>query len=404
MALGVTELIRGASGILFVLLGLATAALAARGVAHQARAWWLAAYCVAFGASFIPFNFFPLDDVATARTVVAANLAGWVFAGLALAGLATTMPRPTRRDLVLALSVSVAFLAAWLDLMRRETVVREGFASIHPVAVDLYSVSLACQRVVSALAIGLAFLLARRAARERDVGAAWLAVALVPYSSVLLGEYAGAFALALGREAWFALMATACIVVSFAWIWAAPVTGRVALAAAISIPAGILAGQVENEIAGEQTGLVGVVRIAMGVALANAIIRHDLLGAGLAARTAQRSSATIVALASLFVVAQVTLPFLPGAVGLALGGVVATGLTLAGPMIQRSLAAPEANATPTDAKLATYRDAVRYALRDGTMSRKEEMHLATLAQHLGIGAADAVRARHEVEDERSARP
>jgi hypothetical protein len=34
------------------------------------------------------------------------------------------------------------------------------------------------------------------------------------------------------------------------------------------------------------------------------------------------------------------------------------------------------------------------------MTRKEETHLAQLAQHLGIGAGDALRARHEVEDER----
>lgn len=50
-----------------------------------------------------------------------------------------------------------------------------------------------------------------------------------------------------------------------------------------------------------------------------------------------------------------------------------------------------------------YRDAVRYAPRDGLTGR-EEAHLAALAQELGLGAADALRLRHEVEDDPSRGP
>jgi uncharacterized membrane protein YebE (DUF533 family) len=45
-----------------------------------------------------------------------------------------------------------------------------------------------------------------------------------------------------------------------------------------------------------------------------------------------------------------------------------------------------------------YRAAVRAALADGDVTRDEEAHLADVAQELGIGAADALRLRREVED------
>jgi hypothetical protein len=110
-----------------------------------------------------------------------------------------------------------------------------------------------------------------------------------------------------------------------------------------------------------------------------------------------------IALPALLVVAQVAQNFLSAQYGLLMGGIVAGALLVAARPIERALegrnAIRRAPSSPDDRARRIYRDAVRHALRDRAMTRAEEMHLTELAEELSIPASDALRIRHEVEDE-----
>lgn len=189
------------------------------------------------------------------------------------------------------------------------------------------------------------------------------------------------------------------------------VVGAMALLAAamlgLAIPS--LAHIPSDQLATDPTGMKGVLRTIGWLVFVYAILRHDILGLGLRSRTVNRGAIAAAALASLFIVAQVAQNFLSSEYGLLTGGVIAGAFLFTAHPLQQAVEklrsptrpAPASSAGPaqTDAKrLATYRDAARYALRDGRVTRNEEAHLADLAQQLGIWAGDAMRVRHEVQD------
>lgn len=386
------SVVRGSSGVAFLLLAIAIAVLHRRVPAVDRRfASGLAIYLGAWGVALVALNFGPrLDPAVDPYLEVAAALIGIVAS---LGGLMARFSLHVGRRLqALSLLVPGVWLvvSAWAiyDLGGRYLALTGA-----PVAApDQYVWYAIGSRVgyFAAFALGMALVV-----RCEDKGARLLAAALSMWPATVIGE----FAVSLSTSAW-GLAATALgglVVLAFAIVWL-PYSRAVALTPLVLVNAGI----VETGLVGSQSGFVGIVRLVAVALIALAILRHDLLGTGLRSVTARRGTLATVGLASVFVVAQIALPFVSGGVGIALGGLVAAGLTLAGPALQRTNERREGPAVaPSAERLATYREAVRYALRDGILSRKEETHLASLAQHLGIGAADALKVRHEVEDERA---
>lgn len=263
----------------------------------------------------------------------------------------------------------------------------------------LSAASQVLQRLVASCALVAGFGYALRAGAEpaERTPLALLAVGFALYPVMIQGFVLTAPAAPAGQLLLNALVFGALVV-----LWLALAErglGRGAVAAALGLALAALVAAVEGALVADTLAryTLGIGR-SIGVALlALAVFRHDILRAGLASRTADRATRASVGLAALFVVAQVAQEYLSSAGGLLLGGILAGVLLFAMTPLQRAL---EGGGASADAKIATYRDAVRYALREGGMTRKEELHLATLAQQLGLGAADALRVRHEVEDER----
>jgi hypothetical protein len=155
-------------------------------------------------------------------------------------------------------------------------------------------------------------------------------------------------------------------------------------------------------------GAYGIIRTVGVACLAYGVLRHDLLGVPLPRLAAQRGVATTVALASLFIVAQVAQNFFAAQYGLLMGGVVAGTVVFAASPIQRAMEAKATRqprepapvaAAPIARREQTYRNALRLALRDRKLTAEEESHLFELAEDLGIGAGRAFQLKREIEGE-----
>lgn len=148
------------------------------------------------------------------------------------------------------------------------------------------------------------------------------------------------------------------------------------------------------------SGLHGAARTISILLLAFGFARGGFLEGRLALR---RSTLAASLLGVVFIVAQVAQNFLSAKYGLLTGGVIAGALLFAANPIQRAaerLASGEAGGRRGEHRYAeAYRLAVRAAVGDGRLTREEEAHLADLAEHLGIGAGEALRLRREVEAE-----
>jgi hypothetical protein len=158
----------------------------------------------------------------------------------------------------------------------------------------------------------------------------------------------------------------------------------------------------------------GVVRSIEFAVLAWAFLSDAELGARLLSTTARRGTLAAVALAALFIVAQVAQNYFAAQYGLLLGGIVAGAFLFAASPLQRvaeryaigsspaRMRVPVASASregdPARAE-EVYRDALRIALRNRTVTREEELHLAELGERLGLPARRALELRHEVEAE-----
>lgn len=189
---------------------------------------------------------------------------------------------------------------------------------------------------------------------------------------------------------------------------------RLARNAALALAAVSLAGLALSPLVAPEmpdtTGGIGVARVLGAACIAWAVLRHDLLGVGLRGRTIRRGTVATGALAALLIVAQVAQNFLAAQYGLLMGGVVAGSLIFAASPLQRAIEARgNGNATPTttptgdDRASELYRATLRRYLRDGTLSREEERHLAHLAGELRIDAGHAFEMREEIERETGVR-
>ena len=239
-----------------------------------------------------------------------------------------------------------------------------------------------------------AWIAARRAratsdARERQALAALVVgVALQPLA--VLVASGGHIAPLLGT-----LVGAIPILLAMIVLPSAGTPGRVAFAALT------LAGALVPLLTqGPDLGVYGIVRLVAVAAIALAVFRYGALGAGAKPSDDRRAALTTAFLVVLLIVAQVAQNFLSAQYGLMVGGVVAGALLFVARPIERALERRREHSEATGEKLEVYRDAARRSLRDGILTREEELHLARLARHLAIPHERALQIRHEVEDER----
>ena len=150
-------------------------------------------------------------------------------------------------------------------------------------------------------------------------------------------------------------------------------------------------------------GPYGILRTAGAVLLVLAVVRYDVLGVPLPRLVVRRGVLAGAALAVLFIVAQVAQNFFSAKYGLLMGGVLAGAFVFAASPIQRAIervsSPSNTNTAEPGAAMAAYKAALRAAMRDGTLTRREERYLAEVAVALGISSIQALDLRDDVERE-----
>lgn len=410
--LSAAALVRAGSGLLLATFGLFVA-FAGRA---ERRNIWFGVGLAAFGLYFVPDNLLA-DSTSKARFLGVAAIAAVAFVALAVAFW--TDPRVAGRRAGAVVAGTVGGLLPQVVLALEPAGIYVTLARPPPesaFALVVYGLTFG---LVLGVLLAWAFALrpaAGRAASPRDTA---LAFGLVLYPAYFAGFVVATTPVAVSTTRATALLVLSAALavlglaaIAFAWLLAgrvsAPRTGRdfafvvlgTAFAAQSSVAFGLDPGTVG----------FGIVRIAAFGCLAYAVLRADLLGVPIPRLAERKGAIATVTLVGFFAVAQVAQEFLSGTMGVVLGGVAAGVLLFAAAPLQRAaerLASGERALAPTarpaswpdDHARQSYRLAVKAALADGSITRDEDVHLADLAQHLGIGAGDAVRLRHDVERE-----
>ena len=297
-------------------------------------------------------------------------------------------------------------------------------ASYTPVAVDFYSVSdhgalITTFRNVPfyALFISLGWMaaaplmLARARRRQPMPGQAILAAALAAYPVAwpLAGAVAAGVGTGLpfagGGALWWAVPAIGCyLTVIVAWARPMPDGSRAGLA--VIATAGVfLCLATLFALYAPRLAPAGFARTFEVVLVAYAILRLQYLGIDAKVRFGiSKTTVAAVFLAVIFLVsegAQVVFGEGNEWLGLAAGGALVFALAPLSRFADRvaEAAVPSGEGQPTLLSQAeeVYAAAVRRYLRDGTIDADEEVQLADIAEHMGIGAGRAVRIRQEVE-------
>ena len=146
--------------------------------------------------------------------------------------------------------------------------------------------------------------------------------------------------------------------------------------------------------------------------LVRAMVRERLLDVDLRIQLGvKRTTLVAIFLGAFFVAAEVAQNFLAGEYGYLVGGVAAGLLLFAIAPLQKvaervsEAAMPRVRDSPEyrdERRREVYRAAVETAMEDGGISEKERTFLATLAQHLGLGAKDALDIERDVATTRAA--
>lgn len=147
-------------------------------------------------------------------------------------------------------------------------------------------------------------------------------------------------------------------------------------------------------------GLYGVIRTLSVCLLVLGVLRYDLLGARVRTIVTRQGVLAGVALASLFIVAQIAQNFLSAEYGLLTGGVIAGAVLFAASPIQKAIEQRGPRPAATSARgEESYRKALRMAVRDRKLTRDEETALHELAHDLGISGPQAHALLVEAENE-----
>ena len=400
--LSAASLVRAGSGLLFVLVGVAMATLGRRRRENVA----VGVAAVAFGLFFLVNNVFtlPFDVQFVLVLVAAAALAVPIASSRAAGAFALVTVAPLVGVMLLTPPLELAAAAPY---------------PVPPPLADAYFRFVLGFFLLGAAVLAYSFLLALRVRRTPDArvrrASMLLASGWAMYVAYFVGDALTALAhLPSGSPAlaysWTGTLALSVVAVAATWL-AASRNGGGTRNVAWLILAAVLAGMLDAAFLGGQfvSPWVGVVRSVGAALIAIAILREGALGFDLAIPTARRGTLATIGLVGFFAVAQIAQTYLSGTMGIVLGGVAAGVLLFAAAPLQRAAErlasgeresqSPTTGRDPGEHARHSYRLAVKAALADGSITREEDVHLADLAQHLGIGAGDAVRLRHEVERE-----
>lgn len=391
--LSLPSLVDAGGGLLFVLTGCGILWIARR----SRLGLILGLTAIAFGASFITDNIFVLD--ADSPLPVAGTGLLYFFAGLgayaASVDIRTQLSPRARRALVAfwiaELLVTAAFLVSVWNDSRVGVQIEFGRDVGHlefplSIGIDilnggLASLVFACalvprSRAYSFLAASFGFFIFYIGAAS----AVYPGPSVMPLAHAMLLVVA-AFPLFLGdRDRVARLVALG--------LWGAALAGCLLI---------LLRGGLYLDY-----GTFGAAR-TLGVAcLAIAILKDDLLATRLPPLVLRRGPLAAAALALLFIVAQVAQNFFAAEYGLLMGGIVAGCFVFAATPIQRAIEArsghraspPRAPSTSGDEE--AFRSAVRLAIRGGSLSPTERIHLARVADGLGLTARRAAEIEADV--------
>ncbi|MGQ0536136.1 MAG: hypothetical protein ACT4PT_08695 [Methanobacteriota archaeon] len=196
--------------------------------------------------------------------------------------------------------------------------------------------------------------------------------------------------------------------------------GWLPLAVLAGFPLGYLAARAFGDAAVGDSGLPGLSRIIGEAVLAYAVLRHQMLGIDVKVRFAiSKSTVAAIFIAVFFVVSEGAQQFFAGTSMGPYAGIVAAGaLVFAIAPLQKVADRIASAAVPLPggpsavgggppaaygprpaADEDIYRRQVRFALRDRRLTREEEIHLAELAERIGIPVRRAYEIRDEVERE-----
>ncbi|MHB8605762.1 MAG: hypothetical protein ACYDCK_10960 [Thermoplasmatota archaeon] len=255
--------------------------------------------------------------------------------------------------------------------------------------------------------LGLVF--AHRSLAERNAGIGWVAFALLPFSAARAATYfivptAGTIGSIAVPFILVGLAMTIPFVVGNV-VLACRARSRVptlpAIALGLALDAFVLLIVLVIARYDDVVGFAGIARLVTFGLIGYAFLRFDPFSAAPRASSSPRVAAAPVALALVFIVAQVAQNFFAAQYGLLLGGIVAGTFLFAASPIQhaiegRRVALPRPSGGPNAAREASFRAAIKMALKDGTITREEERHLIVLAEHLGIAPSRAYELRDEV--------
>jgi hypothetical protein len=419
-------LVNAAGGLLFVALGLWVATLRPKNAATTA----FAAFSIAFGAFFVPQNLFdPAQPASWNSMLLAASGLAAIPAAAAVLLLAVRGPRPHGDGRFDRLALPLGSMAVLL-LVNLGAFAMEFPPTFRALLGDdlvpAFVVLTVVAQVMFAAQWAAAILWAQRfrALPPEDVAGrrqlAVMAAGVVMFPAFLQATFAAQPDFAL-RATGIANIAAAVLHAGL-WLRAAAEGGGSSARNAALFPLGMcLAALVLDATLGgyaalDAAGVFGVVRTLGVAALAYAILRHQLLGIDVKVRwTIKQSTVAAVFIAVLFVVSELAKEFFAGAANSTLIGIAAAGmLVFAIAPLQRAAERVASVVVPlsADARPGTrapepargvakntgiYRDAARYALRDGVVSRAEHLHLAELATALRLSPEEAFHLREEAE-------
>jgi hypothetical protein len=402
MALDLTpgSLIRSGSYLLLALIG---AILLARRRRHPWNTLVGLAYLVS-GASGVLYNLLGGNVATTSSTLRSPILA--VTTVLSLVGVAcwARFWRPLVKELeagprravlgLLVVSLVCAIATSVVDLLWP---VQPAPALV--ALLDAWAFALLSTFLLAAVALGAE--LARAGKPEGRL--VWLLVLPgVIENQIYLGQAARLFRDLPWRTALFPLLNYALFVVALAWALRA--TGRprgwraVAMVGA-GLGTGVLCALLASAgIDVEHAGVSGILLILADLAALFGVVRFDLLGRQAGRPLVGRATIASLALAALFITAQVAQNFLSDKYGLYLGGAVAGIVVFVASPLQRAAERTMEARRHSTTAMEAYRAQVRLAWADGVLGQKERAMLRAQQDQLGLTAEEARR----VDDEEAA--
>jgi hypothetical protein len=399
-----SAIINAGGGLIFLLVGVAILV-----VARQTRLGLrLGAFATTFGLTYALTNLVSADTVSALVVLLVPAFAAVVCLGFLIVEVARDLaPAAKRRVAFLAIAVGLAATVAFLAFQRALSIERDDATVLGAV------LTWPLVWLIEPLLLVLLAAAAQAPSGEPD---------LRRYKGrVLLGLSAGLFAAnivmttgvspapaqewhgALRDGAGFLLgvlvALTAWIVLRHRPAGAETFARRAFVAIVLVGVAGCLQGAFPET---EAIGLFGILRTVGAVLLVVAVVKYEVLGVPLPRLVVRRGVLAGGALAVLFIVAQVAQNFFSAKYGLLMGGVLAGGFVFAASPIQRAIERSSDGKPHAGADAAAgYRAALRAAMRDGVLTRREERHLAEVAMALGVSPVQALDLRDEVEREQA---